>query len=112
MEVAVGLDGMSFAHPLPLCPLLPLSGGRGARPLDVEMPEAVMKNGNKRIQTKVRLRGDMEDGGDQRIHTQVMRAVRLEGGEGKERERGGGLHGEAEEGRPIIFMLHIKPLEP
>ena len=41
-----------------------------------------------------------------------MRAVRLEGGEGKERERGGGLHGEAEEGRPIIFMLHIKPLEP
>ena len=82
----MGLDGMSFAHPLPLCPLLPLSGGRGARPLDVEMPEAVMKNGNKRIQTKVRLRGYMEEGGDQRIHTQVMRAVRLEKGK---RGRGG-----------------------
>ena len=38
-------------------PPLPLSGGRGARPLDVEMSEVVMWNGNKRIQFQVRLRG-------------------------------------------------------
>ena len=62
-EFTVGLDGAISAHPLPLCPPSPLTGCRGTRPLDVEMSEDVMRNGNKRIQTQVRLRGDREGGG-------------------------------------------------
>ena len=58
---------MSSAHPLPLCPPSPLSGGRGARPLDVEMSEVVMWNGNNRIHAQVRLRGDREEGSDKGI---------------------------------------------
>ena len=76
----MGLDGVSSAHPLPLCPPSPLCGGRGARPLDVEMPEVVMWNGNKRTHTQVRLRGDREEGGDQRIQTQVRGRAPWSGG--------------------------------
>ena len=85
-------------------PPLPLSGCRGARPLDVEMSEVVMRNGNKRIQTQVRLRGDMEGGGHKH-QTQVRGRATWSGLTrgwrwGAWKGRGGGLHGAAEQGRP------------